>query len=45
VAQLVEDGGADQAPESVSRDFVEEVAQPPAIKAEVDEPGGDVDEV
>ena len=45
VAQLVENGGADEAPESVSRDFVEEVAQPPAIKAEVYEPCGDVDEV
>jgi hypothetical protein len=45
VAQLVEDGGADEAPESVSRDFVEEDAQPPAIKAEVYEPCGDVDEV
>jgi hypothetical protein len=45
VAQLVENGGADEAPESVSRDFVEEVAQPAAIKAEIYEPCGDVDEV
>jgi hypothetical protein len=45
VAELVENGGADEAPETVSRDFVEEVAQPPAIKAEVYEPCGDVDEV
>jgi hypothetical protein len=45
VAQLAEDGPADEAPEPVSRDFAEQVAQPPAIKAEVHKPGGDVDEV
>jgi len=45
VAQLAEDRPADEAPEPVSRDFAEQVTQPPAIKAEVHEPGGDIDEV
>src|SRR5215217_8053961 len=45
VAQLVEDRRADEAPEAVSRDFAEQLAQPPAIKTEVHESGGDVDEV
>ena len=45
VAQLAEDGRADQAPETVSWDFAEQLAQPRAIKTEVHQPGGDVDEV
>jgi hypothetical protein len=40
MAQLAEHRRADQAPEAVSRDFAEQVAQPPAVKAEVHEPGG-----
>jgi len=45
VAQLAEDRRADKAPEPVSGDFPEQLAQPPAIKAEVHQAGGDIDEV
>jgi len=45
VAQFTEDGRADKAPEPVSRDLAEEIAQPPAIKPEVHEPCGDIDEI
>jgi hypothetical protein len=45
VAQLAEDGTAEQAPEPVPRDVAEQRAKPPAVQAEVHDPGGDVDEV
>ena len=45
VAQFAEDRRADEAPQPVARDFAEEIAQPPAIKAKVHEPCGDIDEV
>jgi hypothetical protein len=45
VAQLAEDGTADQAPEPVARDVAEQRAEPVAVQAEVHDPGGDVDEV
>ena len=45
VAQFAAHCRADEAPEPVAWDFAEEIAQPPAIKAEVHEPSGDIDEV
>jgi hypothetical protein len=45
VAQLAEHRRGDEAPQPVSRDFAEEITQPPAIEPKVDEPGGDIDEV
>src|SRR5215468_10446564 len=45
VAQLAEDGTAKQVPEPIPRDVVEQRAKPPAIQAEVHDPGGDVDQV
>src|SRR5215470_18870111 len=45
VAQLAEDGTAEQAPEPVARDVAEQRAEPPAVQAEVHDPGGHVDEV
>jgi hypothetical protein len=45
VAQFVADCRADEAPEPVTWNFAEEIAQPPAIKAKVHDPCGDIDEV
>ena len=45
VAQFAEDHRADEAPKPVSRDFAEEITQPPAIKPKVHQPCGDIDEV
>ena len=45
MAQLTEDGTAEQAPEPVARDVAEQCAKPLSVQAEVHDPGGDVDEV
>src|SRR5262245_51719414 len=45
VAQLVENRRSDQAPEPVPRDRAEQLTKPAAVKAEVDQPRSDVDEV
>ena len=45
VAQLAEHGSAEQAPEPGARDVAEQCAKPPAVQAEIHDPGGDIDEV
>jgi hypothetical protein len=45
MAQLAKDSSAGQTPEPVTRDIAEQRTKPPAIQAEVHDPGGDVDQV